>query len=542
MRWMLFILVFSSGFVNGQNYQYFVRFTDKSDSPFSVAHPTAFLSQRAINRRGRQGILTTENDFPPNPAYLDSLMAKGASIIYTTRWLNGALIQASEVEKDTILQLPFVSQIEFETPVNSFRKRSFQSKFSIEETGSLNYADATAQINLLGVDSMHNAGFFGENMLIAVMDDGFRSANSISCLDSLFDKNHVLEIYDFVDKDSSVFDKGGHGTNVLSCMAGFVPGSLIAPAFRADYVLFRTEDGASETRAEEVFWLIAAEKADSLGVDVINTSLGYSTFDNPSDNYSTSEMDGNTAIITRAADLAASKGMVVVNSAGNSGNSSWQIITAPADGDSVLAVGATTRTGEVVAFSSRGPTADGAVKPDVMAVGWQTALCFTDNTTGTSQGTSFSSPLTAAMVAGFWQSRPYLTAFEVMESIRRSGSQYASPDNDYGYGLANYIRAGSSAEANFPLQPIQAIENIKSVSLLPSSPGRLKFHFNNLLLGDKLRISIINLNLNITDYQNTFTLSGSSHEEEISANEILPGHILRIENLTKVKTEAIFTF
>jgi hypothetical protein len=542
MRWFIVILVFSCSFAKGQTYRYLVRFTDKASSPYAISNPSAFLSQRAIERRGKQGIQVTENDFPPNANYLDSLKSKGALVIYPTRWLNGALIQATEAQKDSILQLSFVNAVEFNTPLKQVRKATRESKFSIEETSSLNYGDASAQINLLGVDSMHNAGFYGENMLVAVMDNGFLNANTIDCLDTLFSKNHVLEIYDFVDKDSSVFFDGGHGTNVLSCMAGYVPGSLIAPAFRADYVLFRTEDDFSESKAEEVYWLIAAEHADSLGVDVINTSLGYSTFDNAADNYSTSDMDGNTTIITRAADLAASKGMVVVNSAGNSGGTSWNIITAPADGDSVLAVGATTRTGEIIGFSSRGPAADGTVKPDVMAVGWQTALCFPDTTIGTSQGTSFSSPLTAAMATGFWQSRPYLTAFEVLESIRKSGDQYFTPDNDYGYGMANFVRAYHTAEINFPVRSLQAINPIKSVSLIPSSKGKLKFSFANNLVGKELRISIINLQLKQTIHQNSFVLTSENHDEEIASNEILPGVILRIENVTEAKTEAIFRF
>lgn len=505
---------------------YLVKFADRTDSPYSINNPTAFLSQKSIERRFKQGIKIETSDLPPNPNYLDSLSSKGAEVVYKTRWFNGAIVKATNSEKNAILTLPFVSGIEFNKPLkqvsvaNSFRQKNKLS------TSSLDYGDATQQIVLLGVDSMHNAGYHGEGILIAVMDNGFLNANTISCLDSIFDKSRVLEVYDFVDDDSTVFNDDSHGTSVLSCMASFVNNQLISPAYAANYVLFRTEDNSTETRAEEAFWLVAAERADSLGVDVINTSLGYSTFDNSSDNYSTSQMDGNTTLITRAADIAASRGMIVVNSAGNSGGSSWNIITAPADGDSVLAIGAVDRNGQVVSFSARGNAADGGIKPDVMAVGYQTALCDAGGAVTTSNGTSFASPLTAAMMAGLWQANPLLTAFEIIQCVRKSGHIYSTPNVNYGYGYANFIRADSVAKTYFSIRNFESTEAILSLKLIPDDFSKLHINFNSNLIGQSLRISLIDIVNKTIRTLETRTINTALNEFQLSDNTLESNFLL----------------
>lgn len=542
-KFPFFVLVFLNPLIEsfGQSYMYLVRFNDKIDSTYSINNPIAFLSQKAIDRRFKQGIPIKEIDLPPNPKYIDSLKSKGAEVIYKTRWFNGAIILANSSEKNAILTLPFVQGIEFNTYLKQESAlSSARRKSKFETNTSLDYGDANTQIGFLGVDSMHNAGFHGEGMLIAVMDNGFLNANSISCLDSTFDNNKVLEIYDFVDNDSTVFGQGGHGTSVLSCMSAYVESQLIAPAYASEYVLFRTEDDASETKAEEAFWLIAAERADSLGVDIINTSLGYSLFDNPSDNYSTSDMDGNTSLITRAADIAAATGMVVVNSAGNSGNDPWQIITAPADGDAVLAVGAIDRNGQVVDFSSRGNATDGAIKPDVMAVGYQTALCNTNGSAISLNGTSFSSPLTAAMSAGLWQANPLLTAFEITDIVRKSGHIYNNPNVDYGYGYANYVRADSVAKSIYKINNFEPNQYIESLKLSPDNLSELSISFENGLIGKKIRISLIDiLNKIVLKQQN---ISNVNNEQlfALPINTLNSDYILRIENLTDAETLGIF--
>ena len=418
----LFLSCLGQSFAQTQ-YKYLVLLKDKNNSPFAVDLPLNFLSQKAIDRRFKQGITVKTSDLPPNPTYIAAIEQTGATVIYKSRWMNAALVQANETQKNAILSLFFVKGIEFNRPLKQARKQVIFDKFGTENTTSLNYGDATAQIQLLGADAMHDLGFHGEGMLVALLDDGFLNVNTSVCLQHLFLTNKIAKVYDFVDNDNTVYAQGGHGTAVLSTMAGYLVNQMISPAFGASVALFRTEDNNSETPLEEANWLFAAEMADSLGADIISSSLGYNTFDNPADDYTTAMMNGKTALSTRAADLATERGMVVVLSAGNLGSNSWQIITAPADADSVLAVGAVTRAGVYASFSSRGNTADGRIKPDVVAVGSGTALCNTSGNAATSNGTSFSAPLVAGLVAGFWQANPYLTAQEVTRCIRKSGHQ-----------------------------------------------------------------------------------------------------------------------
>lgn len=521
-------------------YKYLVLFKDKNSSPYSTNQPLNYLSQRAINRRFKQGITVKESDLPPNPSYISSVQQTGATIIYKTRWMNGVLVEATATQKNAILGLSFVKGIEFNRALKQVRVRNSFDKFEVEKTADLNYGDATAQIEMLGVNTMHNRGYHAENQLIAVLDDGFYNVNNSACLQHLFTNNKVLKVYDFVDNDATVYAQGGHGTAVLSTIAGYIENQMISPAYEASFALFRTEDVATETRLEEANWLFAAEMADSLGADVINTSLGYSTFDDPNENYTTTQMDGKTALCTRAADLAAERGMVVVISAGNSGNSSWGIITAPADADSVLAVGAVSRSGVYASFSSRGNTADGRTKPDVVAVGSQTALCNTSGFAATSNGTSFSAPLISGMVAGFWQANPHLTANEVLSCIRKSGHQFSSPTIQLGYGKGNFVRADSVAKAEFLVSSIAPDNQLVSVEMLPSNKSEIKIKFSNALINNQLRISLIDQTAKQIVFQETSLLTQNTLSKVVSINELKPDLLLRIEDLTQKKTLRIF--
>ncbi len=539
---LMFLLFWTSGKSTAQTYSYLVRFTDRNNSPYSVNQPSDFLSQRSIDRRKKQGIQIQSNDLPPNPDYLQELSTKGAKVIYTTRWLNGALINCSELMKDQILQLPFVSHMEFDAPLKVADRSEVLKNVNSGDSENLNYGDAAAQLHLLGVDTMHEAGYFGDGLLIAVLDDGFQNAAEIECLDSIFAMQRVRHVFDFVDSDSSVFTQGGHGTRVLSCMAGFLSGSIIAPAYRSEYILFRTEDGASESRIEEAYWLLAAERADSLGADILNSSLGYSLFDNPADNYTKADMDGNTTLVTRAADIAASKGMVIVNSAGNSGGTAWNIITAPADADSVIAVGAINTSGVVAAFSSRGPTADLRVKPDVTAVGSQTVICRESGEVSNSNGTSFSAPLTAGMIAGLWQSVPHLTAAEITDCVRRSGHQYENPDISSGYGQASWTRASQAAIFQYPIKYLQKTETIETITFHGENTVRLKLKLSQSLQGKNLRITLIDQLTPEILYQHIAINVSEILDLPVNFNKMEHHILLRIENLTDATTAAIFRF
>lgn len=517
-------------------YKYLVLLKDKDNSPYSVSSPLVYLSQKAIDRRFKQGITVKTTDLPPNPAYISSIQQTGATVIYKSRWMNAVLVEATESQKNTILTLPSVKGIEFNRPLKQARQTSVKDKFAIENTESLNYGDATAQIQLLGADVMHNQGFHGEGMLVALLDDGFLNVNASACLQHLVEQNKIIKVYDFVDNDNTVYSQGGHGTAVLSTMAGYIDNQMISPAFGASVALFRTEDISSETPLEEANWLFAAEMADSLGADIISSSLGYSTFDNSIDNYTPAMMNGKTALSTRAADFATERGIVVVISAGNSGSNSWQIITAPADADSVLAIGAVTRTGEYASFSSRGNSADGRTKPDVVAVGSGTALCNTSGLAATSNGTSFSAPLVAGLVTGFWQGNPHLTAQEVTRCIRKSGHQFTSPTIQLGYGYANFSRANMVAQNEYSISAIEPNADLVSISILPSNKIDVGLKFSNSLINNNLRVSFIQQTTKEIIYQDTFVLTANQTTKTILLNTITPDILLRIEDLTQKKT------
>ncbi len=518
-------------------YKYLVLLKDKDNSPYSINSPQIYLSQKAIDRRFKQGITIKTSDLPPNPSYISTIQQTGAIVIYKSRWMNALLVEATESQKNTILTLSFVKGIEFNRPLKQARPQTIKDKFSVENTESLNYGDATAQIQLLGADVMHNQGFHGEGMLVALLDDGFLNVNTSACLQHLVQQNKIVKVYDFVDNDNTVYAQGGHGTAVLSTMAGYIDNQMISPAFGASVALFRTEDNASETPLEEANWLFAAEMADSLGADIISSSLGYNTFDNTLDNYTPAMMDGKTALSTRAADLATERGIVVVISAGNSGNdTSWQIITAPADADSVLAIGAVSRAGVYASFSSRGNSADGRTKPDVVAVGSGTALCNTSGNASTSSGTSFSAPLVAGLVAGFWQANSHLTAQEVTRCIRKSGHQFATPTIQLGYGYANFSRANTVAQTEFLISAIEPYADLVAINILPSSKSDVQLKFANSLINNTLRVSFINQNTKQIVFQDTFVLVANQITKTISVDTLTPEILFRIEDLTQKKT------
>jgi serine protease AprX len=294
---------------------------------------------------------------------------------------------------------------------------------------------------MIGAAQMHDNGFRGEGMTIAVFDAGFPGVNSASPFSHLFTNNQIKGVYDFVDHDNTVYEKSSHGTMTLSCIGAMLLGSYIGTAPKANFYLFITEDDLSEHPVEEFNWLFAAEYADSAGVDIISSSLGYTEFDYPTPSYTYASMNGNTAVSTRAGDFAAATGILVINSAGNEGNTSWHYISAPADGDSVLAVGAVDSLGVKVSFSSYGPNSAGKIKPNLSAQGALSAVVLPNGAIGRNNGTSFSCPILAGMAAGFWQANPNLTNMQVLSLLQRSATQANNPDNNLGYGIPNFTVA-----------------------------------------------------------------------------------------------------
>lgn len=437
---------------------FYVQFTDKANSPYSLNNPEAFLSQRAIERRQKQQIQYEENDLPVNPAYLQGVAQTGATLLFPTKWLNGVTVNLTDPSiLNQINSLPYVvsvRQLSNHSQGKIYKVKDYFANEYIQRelpqlklnprSGSYDYGNGYIQINQINGIPLHEAGFRGQGMVIAVIDAGFVDADTHIAFDSLRNEGRLLGVKDFVHPGGNVYTESSHGTSVLSTMAANVPGQLIGTAPKASYYLLRSEYVYYEQLVEEFNWASAAEYADSLGVDVINSSLGYIDFDYPQWTHSYEDMDGQTCPATKAANVAASKGILVVNSAGNSGSSNtFPYMGAPADGEGVFSIGAVTSSGTRASFSSIGPTSDGRIKPDVMAMGQQTALANGNNNFTYGSGTSFSSPVIAGMSACLWQSRPTFTSFEIREAIRMSADKAANPDNFYGYGIPDYTFAGS---------------------------------------------------------------------------------------------------
>lgn len=424
--------------------RYVVFLNDKDTSAFSIDAPEAFLSPRSIQRRTKQAIEITPQDFPVNKSYLTALRAAGAEVYFTSKWLNAVTVQMAPTLYSTILSLDFVNQIDLVangSPLSNTKDEvvipeTFLDPPSVRSNSSL-------QNNFLGVGKMHEDGFEGQNMMIAIFDNGFRGVNEFKPFQHVFDDNRLVATRDFFGNSGNIYQYGTHGTQVFSCIGARYENTMIGTAPESSFVLCVTEESGGEYRIEEYNWLMAAEYADSLGVDVINSSLGYSFgFTVSSMNYSPEDLDGKTTVISRAANIAATKGMVIVTSAGNEGNNfrDWNgKITAPADSEEVLTVGSVTRDLFRSVFSSFGPTSDGRIKPDVVALGSNAAVVTGSGNITTSSGTSFSSPQIAGFAACVWQISPSFNYQEVIEAIKLSGNNAASPDSIFGYGIPNYL-------------------------------------------------------------------------------------------------------
>jgi serine protease AprX len=462
--------------VAAQVNRYVVFFTDKSGTPYSINNPSEFLSAKAIQRRTRQGITVNETDLPVAPAYVDDVRNTGATILYTTRWMNGALVQCDATLLSTLLALPYVETIEFVAPgarpANGGRKGRTKSKMGQQDDAS------TPQLAMIGIDLMHTDGFRGETMTVAVFDGGFAGADTSVPFQHVFSDGrfNAAVSHDFVYGSSNVFRHDDHGTQVWSVIAGYQEGTFTGGAHKANFQLYVTEDVDSEYRIEEYNWLIAAERADSAGVDLINTSLGYNTFDDPSMDYTPADMNGTTSVISRALNLATDRGIIVVTSAGNEGAKPWRIITAPADAEYAVAVGNVNLAGSKSPTSSFGPSADGRIKPDVVALGTSVKVIKANGTVGSASGTSLAAPLVTSLIAGVWQKYPSLINRVLIEALRISSSQGSAPDNSLGYGLPGYQAISQYLEQDSQPLTIQVYPNpVLNDTLLiePSNPSEL---------------------------------------------------------------------
>jgi serine protease AprX len=440
LTWTLSGLKAQQAFEETAPSYYRIEFTNKNNNPFTIDNPGEFLSVKALERRNRQGISVKENDLPVTPAYLDSLVATGANILNVSKWFNAATVHVSHDSiLNAIARLTFVKKTQQKKVPNPTLFPGNQSGIKQETAPpELDYGPSWWQTAIHQGQILHNAGYRGKGMTIAVIDAGFYAVDELPAFDNLWNNSRILVTRDFVEPGSDLFLGHSHGMVVLSIIGGYLPGELIGTAPEASFILLRSEDADSEFIIEEDNWITAVEYADSSGADIINTSLGYTLFDDPRQDHIYADMDGNTTRISRAADMAASKGMLVVISAGNEGNSAWRHIGAPADADSVLAIGAIDATSYVAGFSSRGPSADGDVKPDVMAIGKGTYMAGIGGGIVQGNGTSLSAPVITGLAACLWQTSPGSSAMEVLASIRESADRYQQPGEDYGYGIPDF--------------------------------------------------------------------------------------------------------
>ncbi len=430
-------------------YRVYLKDKDLEHTPFSLSQPEAFLSARSIHRRQRQSLPFDETDLPVAPAYIDAVRDAGIEIVGKSKWNNTLLIRVrKEKELRKLEGLAFITSMKkvFASPdsINVRKRSNFRKELNAWENSGHLYGSAEAQIHSLNGERLHSNGYKGNGMMIAIFDGGFMNVDRIPALHGI----KLAGVKDFVVPSSeNIFKEMEHGTMVLSTMATNTPNSYIGVAPEAQFLLVRCEDEQTESLAEEDYWAEAAEFADSVGVDVINSSLGYHGFDDASSNHAYWEQDGKTALISRTASLCADKGIVCVNSAGNDGMGTWKKINFPADANDILTVGSVNEHGVNAAFSAVGPTADGRIKPDVMAYGSPTSVITGRGAIISDNGTSFSAPLIAGMVACLWQALPHKTAKQIIKLVRLAGNNQLHPDNVYGYGVPDFWKAYQTGKA-----------------------------------------------------------------------------------------------
>jgi serine protease AprX len=433
---------------------YYVVFKDKTGTPYELEYPQAFLSSKSLERRLRLGIPIIEEDLPVNPQYVQGvLQASGGVTHHLSKWFNSMTLNLSLLDSaaqvsaiEQVTSLPYVQEVKsFSINETGAAKRRLKQEdemgpIELSVPNQYGYGLGFHQLNMVNTIRLHEADFRGQGVDVGIFDSGWLRADQMKAFAAIRDEGRLVMTRDFVNPQMpNVFDKSTHGTNVWGIMAGVMQDQFIGAAPMANYYLFQTEDVDSEYRIEEDNWVAAAELADSLGLDVINSSLGYSLFDDTTMNYQYSDMTGKVSRASIAAEKLAKKGVIVVNSAGNSGNGAWHYITAPADADGILAVGAVDSTIKVAGFSSHGPTYDGRVKPNVSAMGVRTYYPFSDDKIDRGNGTSYSSPIIAGSTASL------LSAFDapqspiaVRDAIEKTGSLFPGYNADMGFGIPDF--------------------------------------------------------------------------------------------------------
>jgi serine protease AprX len=445
------LLVFFYWNGNAQFTRYIIRFRNKGNNNYTLTNPSAYLSQRAIDRRTRYHITIDSLDLPVTKSYIDSVLAAGSvTLLNVSKWLNSITIKTTDAAAlNKIKSFPFV------VTADSIAARSFQtgrSKLDSIQPGFIaervfgidsyyNYGQSFQQIHIHNGEFLHDIGLRGQSMIIGMLDAGYLNYISLSAFDSVNANAQVLGVYDFVDHDNSVVEDYVHGMECFSIIAADIPGQFVGSSPKADFYLFRTEDVNTEYPIEEHNWVCGAEKLDSAGADVVSSSLGYTTFDNAVFNHTYADMNGRTTMAAIGASVAARKGMLIFNSAGNDGANSWHYISTPGDADSIVTVAAVSTTGQPASFSSFGPSSDGRIKPDVASVGQSTIIETPTNTIGNGSGTSFACPNIAGLGTCLWQGFQELNNIKIIHALQQAGSIATAPDNRIGYGIPDMKKA-----------------------------------------------------------------------------------------------------
>lgn len=524
VTFLLLLLLIPCHLGYGQQSGYFVGLKDKNGTPFSIHQPQEFLSARAIERRQRQNIAIDQTDLPINPHYISQIKATGAIIKHCSRWLNGVIIFCDNEDVVTQLEaLSFVSFVEKTKDATKNQKSVVEKSPTQPVNNELKGTYLENQISMLNGHKLHQQGHTGEGMHIAVIDAGFYNVNQIAAFDHLFSSGRVLETRDFVADGTSFYKTDPHGMKVLSVMAGIIEGQFQGTAPDASYRLYRTEEMNGEYPIEADYWAYAAEVADSAGVDIIQSSLGYFEFDNPAMSYTHAQINGTTRI-SQAAALAAEKGIIVVNSAGNEGSKPWKHTIMPAEVPSIVAVGSISADQAQSYFSSVGYPLWPHIKPDVMAQGTSTRILSNLGTPSVGNGTSYSTPIISGLTACLWQSMPEKTSKEMIMLLRQSGSHHANPDLNFGYGIPNFEKAQQMATS---------ADGVKSqeFTLLPN-PFTTTLSIRHEQLRGSVKIKVFNT-AGLLVWQAT---TEAQHEIVVSPDSNLsPGiYIIRIETDTFV--------
>ena len=438
--------------------RYIIKLKNKGNGPYTLANPSAYLSQRAIARRTRYNIAIDSTDLPVTPNYIQSIEdVPNVTVLNASRWMNQLSIQISDAASvpAALATINGFAFVQTSTPIAArvmngavVDNKKFEEGFtpSVARTADVqanyfNYGQSGPQVAIHNGQFLHNIGLRGQNMIVGMLDAGYSNYQSVSSFDSLRTNGQILDTWDFVRRDAYVNDFSGHGTACFSAIAANVPGQLVGTAPKASYFLYRSEEAATEYPIEEHNWVCAAERVDSAGGDVISSSLGYNQFSDAYYNHTYADMNGNTTIAAIGADLAVKKGVLVLNAAGNSGGDSWKYILTPADADSVIAVGAVSKDSVVGGFSSYGPSSDGQVKPDVASVGVATIVQNSAGGIGWANGTSFACPNMAGLATSLWQGFQELNNMKIVTALRQSGHKAATPDDRVGYGIPDMKKA-----------------------------------------------------------------------------------------------------